>query len=187
MKSEKKCLDHFKVFCEHVGTHFKVFSKFLYIKPNQSWAHCPIFASTQLCELLLLAISIWICSLHANNNHLGNKSWVPSLCTAFYISNHCLTVSLPKGRTPWKCSIVKNQTFPNWHFSGVLLSNTLKRIKTLSDNATKKIFLLVFLRIPENTFPTICTRKTPFVAMSSLIRHLLTLLLRTQVKKFELL
>ena len=168
-----------------MGTHFKVFSKFLYIKPKQSWAHCPIFAFTQLCELMLLAISIWLCSLHANNNHLGNESWVPSLCTAFYISNHCLTVSLPKSRTPLKCSIVKNQIFPIWHFLGVLLSNTLKLIKTLSDNATKKILLLVFLRIPENTFPTICTQKTPFLAMSSLTRPLLTLLLRTQVKKFE--
>ena len=40
-----------------------------------------------------------------------------------------------------KCSIVKNQIFPNRHFSGVILSNTLKRIKTHSDNATKENFV----------------------------------------------
>ena len=42
---------------------------------------------------------------------------------------------------PSKCSIVKNQIFPIWHFLGVLLSNTLKPIKTLSDNATKENFV----------------------------------------------
>ena len=42
---------------------------------------------------------------------------------------------------PSKCSIVKNQIFPIRHFLGVLLSNTLKRIKALSDNATKENFV----------------------------------------------
>ena len=46
-----------------------------------------------------------------------------------------------KVEPPSKCSIVKNQIFPLWHFLGVLLSNTLKRIKTLSDNATEKKFV----------------------------------------------
>ena len=46
-----------------------------------------------------------------------------------------------KVEPPSKCSIVKNQIFPLWHFLGVLLSNTLKRIKTLSDNATEKKYV----------------------------------------------
>ena len=45
---------------------------------------------------------------------------------------------------PSKCSIVKNQIFPIRHFLGELLSNTLKRIRTLSDNATKEKFVSYF-------------------------------------------
>ena len=33
---------------------------------------------------------------------LGNENWVRALQTAFYISNRCLTASLPNGKTPFK-------------------------------------------------------------------------------------
>ena len=33
---------------------------------------------------------------------LGNAFWVRALHTAMYISNRCLTVSLSKGKTPFK-------------------------------------------------------------------------------------
>ena len=46
-----------------------------------------------------------------------------------------------KVEPPSKCSIVKNQIFPIWYFLGVLLSNTLKRIKAHSAKATNKNFV----------------------------------------------
>ena len=117
---------------------------------------------------------------------LGNEFRVRALHTAFYISNRCLTVSLPKGKTPFEMFFGKKPDLSNLKVFGC---TAFKHIEThqdkLSDKATKEV-LLVILRIPKHTFCTILIlKRLRFLATSPLMRLLLTFLLRTQVKTSE--
>ena len=73
---------------------------------------------------------------------LGNEFWVRALHTAFYISNRCLTVSLPKGRTRLEMCFGKKPDLSNLKVFGC---TAFKHIEThqdkLFDKATKEVFV----------------------------------------------
>ena len=115
---------------------------------------------------------------------LGKEFWVPVLHTAFYISNRCLTVSLPKGKTPFVMFFGGKPNLSNLKVFGCTAFKHIETHQdTLSDKATKK-FLLVMLRIPKQTFSTILTLKTlRFLATSPFMRLLLTFWLPSQTSE----
>ena len=73
---------------------------------------------------------------------LGNEFWVRALHTAFYISDRCLTVSLPKGKTPFEMFFGEKPYRSNLK---VFECTAFKQIEThqdkLSDKATKEVFV----------------------------------------------
>ena len=73
---------------------------------------------------------------------LGNEFWVRALHTAFYISNRCLTVSLPKSETPFDMYFDEKRDLSILKTFGC---TAFKHIETqqdnLSDRATKDVFV----------------------------------------------
>ena len=73
---------------------------------------------------------------------LGNEFWNRALHTAIYISNRCLTVSLPKGKTPNEMFFGEKSDLSNLK---VLGCTPFKHIEThpdkLSYKATKEVFV----------------------------------------------
>ena len=69
---------------------------------------------------------------------LGNEFCVRALHTAFYISNRCLTFSLPKAKTPFKMFFGEN-------FSRIFRCTAFKHIEMhqdkFSDKANKEVFV----------------------------------------------
>ena len=76
------------------------------------------------------------------NANLENKFWVRAFDTAFYITNRCLTSSLPKGKTPLEMFFGKKPDLPNVR---VFRCVAYKVIEThqdkLSPKATKELFV----------------------------------------------
>ena len=73
---------------------------------------------------------------------LGNDFRVRALHTAFYVSNCCLTVSLPKGRTPFEMFLGETPDLSNLKVFGcTALKHTETQQVKLSDKATKDVFV----------------------------------------------
>ena len=71
-----------------------------------------------------------------------NEFWVRALHTAFYISNRCLTVSLPKGKTPFEMFFGKKPDLSNLKVFGcTAFKHIEKHQDKLSNKATKKVFV----------------------------------------------
>ena len=116
LKSNEECLDKFKVFCAQVGTprairsdngkeyiskSFRSFCISNRIKREHTAPYSPHQNGVSE-RRWRTTVEMARCMLKTAK--LGNEFWVRALHTAFYISNRCLTVSLPKGNT-------KRQTF----------------------------------------------------------------------------
>ena len=118
------------------------------------------------------------CMLKTSN--FGNEFWIRLLLIAFYISNLCLTVSLPKCKARFETVFGKKPDLSNLKIFGC---TAFKHIETHQENLSDKPpknFLLVLLRILKHTFCTVFTlNRLRFLATSPLMRLLVTLLLRT--------
>ena len=154
LKSREKCLDKFKVFCAQVGTPRAIRSdngKEYISKSFRSFCisnrikreHTALYSPHQndVSERRWrTTVEMARCMLKTAK--LGNEFWVLALHTAFYISNRCLTVSLPKGKTPFEMFFGKKPDLSNLKVFGC---TAFKHIEThqdkLSDTATKEVFV----------------------------------------------
>ena len=154
LKSKEECLDKFKVFCAQVGTprairsdngkeyiskSFRSFCISNRIKREHTATYSPHQYGVSE-RRWRKTVEMARCMLKTAK--LGNDFWVRALHTAFYISNRCLTVSLPKGKTPFEMFFGKKPDLSNLKLFGC---TAFKHIEThqdkLSDKATKEVFV----------------------------------------------
>ena len=154
LKSKEECLDKFKVFCagvetpratrsnngkEYISKSFRSFSISNRIKHEHTVQYSPHQngVSERRCRT---TVEMVCCML--KTSRLGNEFWVRALHNAFYISNRCLTVSLPKGKTPFEMFFGAKPVLSNLKVFGC---TAFKHIEThqdkLSDKATKELFV----------------------------------------------
>ena len=70
---------------------------------------------------------------------LGNEFWVRALHTAFYISNSCLTVNLPKGKTPSELFFGETPDLSSFKIFECTAFKQKKHQAILSDKVTKEV------------------------------------------------
>ena len=154
LKSKEECLDKFKVFCAQVGTprairsdngkeyismSFRSFCISNRIKREHTAPYSPHQNGVSE-RRWRTTVEMARCMLKTAK--LGTEFWVRALHTAFYISNRCLTVSLPKSKTPFEMFFGKKPDLSNLKVFGC---TAFKHIEThqdkLSDKATKEVFV----------------------------------------------